>query len=98
MSAFAIVQSVKGLSMFPPRRSTRLERAKGPIASTKFVDKFANTHPFDCPVSYPREVIPGENNARKQRQTPERVIFDHGYSTSMKGLTLEIDEIRHRGA
>lgn len=71
MSAFAIAQSIKSLSIFLPRGSTRLRREEGPIAYAKFADKLANTHPFDCPVSYPREVIPGESNARKQRQTPE---------------------------
>ena len=54
------------------------------------------THPLDCPVSYPREVLRAKSKARQQRQTPEQVIFCHGYSTRMRGSTLEIDEIRHR--
>jgi hypothetical protein len=56
------------------------------------------THPFNCPISYPREVITGKSKAYQQRKTPEQVRFDHGYSTRMKGSTLEIDEIRHRRA
>lgn len=54
------------------------------------------THPLNCPVSDPREVLRADSKAHQQRQAPEQERFDHGYSTRTEGSPLEIDEIRHR--
>jgi hypothetical protein len=80
MNVFAVVQSVKHSLIPLPRKPTQFRGEIGLTASRNLWTCSTKTHPFDCPVSYPREVITGKSKTCQQRQRPEQVGFDHGYS------------------